>query len=505
MQQMKYGSHSNHSMSGSLWSGQAGQPVLTNTTHLSLDLLHQLEEGDYLSCIQEESINDHSTFIPSVGELSSTAVIPHQAREGYMTDTPEIEHSPPRHSSEHNLTDLQHTETTPSDKHAAGSHNPLAIVADLEGESAITEQRRARNHFPPLETLDPQDPTTGKVYNNPVYEMEKRKREKEPLRLSQSSPLASLRSSKKERIKATNSLSTHNDYKARQSQEQASAESSRPVLTKRPVSIARSSPLSLLRLSKKQKLKSRYTAPPALDPEEGQVTHIDGSNLDAVVDSGHLAAVPAASRGGQKYANNATRASARTYNEMIRMSNSQLPSRHISSSPSFVDSPITSGKKDESLHTSLSQDSALMLAPRYQLSLSPTLSPVPTKTSPTPSPKCSPLSSPNMLPKTPTLLSGTTTSVSTNPVIITPPLPPSIRGSLSSHNTQLHSPSKGSSVKELRKRFESLSSTPPTSPTSVSSPSPASYSSHLTARHHYTDTDLDSGRESMIELIVTDI
>jgi len=69
-----------------------------------MDILPQLEEEEFLSTIQEDSVADHSTYIPSVGELSSSVVIPHQARENYH-GTPKLN---PKQltSSAHNLCDI---------------------------------------------------------------------------------------------------------------------------------------------------------------------------------------------------------------------------------------------------------------------------------------------------------------------------------------------------------------------------------------------------------------
>ena len=510
MRERHYGSQSDRSMNGSLWSANTRLPVLTHTTAVSTELLSQLEEGEVLSTIPEESsMCDHSTYIPSVGELSSTVVIPHQARENYGSGTPKLDQKRPMTSSEHNLADPGAYDRSPVEKHA-GSHNPLAIIADIQGESAVTEQRRLQKRFPPLEAIDPLDLETGRVYNNPVYVMEKEKREHNPIRMSRSSPFSLLRTS----LKTKHSHSLGLDSVTEHTPKSSTGERSRLAPTKKPVETTRSSPLAFLRGSKKkQRLRATNTLPPTFDPnstegEEPVVTSIDEiDDLDVVVDARHEA-VPGTSR--QKHP---TRASARTYNEMKQKLNQKPPPRPISSSHSFMDSPLTASTsaRDEPLHT---HDSAIGLAPRYQLSLSPIPPPLPANLT----------TSPN----SPTSSSAPTVTMSTSQ-----PLPPSPKEPLLSSTNKVstltphfsvvpsqqpsqspkkHAPSHDqsffqskSSVKELRERFESMS-TPPTSPTP---PSPHLFQSssplHTSTQHHCMDIELDSGRESMVELAITDI
>ena len=159
LRQQYYDSRANKSLSGSVWSKGASLPVLTHTTHISLDLLPEMDEDDFM--VQEESVHDHSTYIPSVGELSSTVIIPHQARGTYNPETPDFAL---RASSEHTqLYESQATERNP------GTHNPLAVVGDIQGETAVSELAKAKKQFPPLEAVDPLELNAGKVYDNPVY------------------------------------------------------------------------------------------------------------------------------------------------------------------------------------------------------------------------------------------------------------------------------------------------------------------------------------------------
>lgn len=450
-----------------------GLPVLANTTHISLDLLPQLDEEEFLSTIQEESIGDHSTYIPSVGELSSTVVIPHQAQETYER-TPKLGRKQAKVSSEHNLTDIT---PSPVQKHP-GSSNPLATVVDIQGESVVTQQKPRR--FPPLEAIDAEELDAGKIYNNPVYEMEKKKRDtmKETVKLSLSSPLPK----EEAKLKGTGHGST-SDASAKDS----TGGKNGLAPTKQPVEITRSSPFSFFGGSKKKR-KLRAT----LHSNSDNITSVDN-----VTNEMHLTP-PINSRQHLEK----TRFSARTYNEMKCKSNVRQPSRPLSSSHSFRESSLTtlsSGLANEELvctHTP-AHDSAIGLSPKYQISLSTI--PVPSTTS------------------TVTSLQPTTScyssadSASTLQMLLPSTLPAHSSGAESSQSpieqfpphTQSGTTSKGR-VKEFCQRFESISSTPPTSPTPPPI-SPTSYPSspRLTSTHHCTD--IDSGRESMVELVITDI
>lgn len=443
---------------------QTGFPVLTRTTHISLDLLPRLEEDEFLSTIQEESICDHSTFIPSVGELSSTAVIPHQAQEKYE-GTPKIE---PKISSEHNLTDLAPFESSPVEKHP-GSHNPLAIVVDIQGESVVTRQKQKR--FPPLEAVDAQELDTGKVYNNPVYELEKKRQEKserkkEILKLSRSSPLPKQKS-----------LLGH-DSPSNTSSKHSTEGKNELAPTKKLVETTRSFPLSFFGSSKK-----RTKLNPAPDPtcsggeDEPIITSIDSVTYGE----------PPINSRYHHYAVEKTRASARTYNEMKCKSNIRRPSRPISSSHSFRG--IAS---EELVCTSSAHDSAIGLSPNHQMSL-----PAPSQTS----------LQPNVNPYLP---SNSTVQIHVSSTNITSPQPsmsPNEQFPPPTHPDFPSTVTKGT-VKEFCQRFESISTTPPTSPTSPTllstSPTLHPSSTCLTSTHHQC-IDTDSGRESMVELVVTDI
>lgn len=458
-----------------------GSVVLTRTTHVSLDLLPQLEE-EYMS--QEESVYDHSTYIPSVGELSSTVIIPQQIRDNYDGSTLHVQQQP-RTTSELNLIDT-FNDQSPMVQHP-GSRNPLAIVADIQGESTITEHSRSKRRFPPLEAIDPDDLNTGKVYNNPVYDMEKKRKEEKSLELSQSSAVSLLKRSHKTKIKTA---TPKDDITPKLSEDEPSV----LTPTKKAIEIARSSPLTFLRGSKKrQKIRTSLAMPATLHPGDEKQSVI--TSIDDVENCKQLTLTAT----GNKRPFNVARASARMYNEKMRNSTT---THQISSSRSFVDYPHITGTSVGVKREDCSNDSAIGLAPRYQLSVSPTPPPSHDIVNPERSSEC---------PSDPMNVPHTGTSVNTNQSIVSKPSlstptavfstsnvrkrSPTVKSSqtnFQSHKSITHVP-LNSSVKELRLRFESLSSTPPTSPTS------------LTSHTHSTDADLDSGRESMVELVVTDI
>ena len=447
-------------MNGSVWSGQTGLPVLTRTTHVSLDLLPQLEE--YAS--QEESVYDHSTYIPSVGELSSTVVIPHQARENYEPASL-LDGRQPKTVSEDNLTDAGHYEHSPSTRHP-GSHNPLAIVADIQGEDAITKKRQP---FPPLEAIDPCDLDTGKVYNNPVYDME---RKRGVTQLSRSSPISMLRRSQKARIKATYSSSKVKDNTDKPPSKILPISEGNKVECTKVVHTERSSPLAML--CGKKKVRATLSMPPTLSPGVEEEQYVSTA-LENFRDSRHLA-LPTVR---QKRPYNVTRASARTYSEMKVNSHKTC---QIPSSQSFMDySHVMAGSLFEH---STTNDSAIDL-PRYQLSLSPT----PPSSHDGPSITLEGHEEPIDIsytghtvdkPASSTHVPVSTPSINSTKLPILNSKPPS-------------DISVKQSVKELRQQFESVSSCSPASP--------ISFSSHP----HSTDGALGSSQESMVELVVTDI
>ena len=550
--EQRYGTHGKQSQNGSLWSGGSSQPVLTRTTahtNISMDILPQLEEEELLSTIQEDTVADHSTYIPSVGELSSSVVIPHQARENYH-GTPRL-NAKQFTSSAHNLTDGGMYGNVPGDP-SAGSHNPLAIIADIQGEAAVREPPK-KKQFPPLEAIDAAVCDVGHVYHNPVYEMEKAKKERgrEGLRAKR------------------NSSSDHGSYEIHPE--------------KKPLEVSRSSPLPAVKGSKrqKQKLQASFTRPPALaqidHPGQAGVSLEDVDQLmrEVVSDASDLT-LPVSS--GWRHGGPATRASARTYHEMKQNLNPRPQSRPISSSHSFMNAPQLDSRSFVVQEEHRSQRPIIqppLDSPPHQLALSPTLLPPPSPSetqrstfshtlSPTGSHSSSAQAPPSptrhtlpstQAPRSPTRhtlstqgpsspsrqsLSPTQGSPSptwhTQPPV-TLPAQASPRASPASPSTftypppstqappspSRHSPSSAQpppsstrhpinvgskqSVQELKRRFESYSSTPPTSPSPTPSPTvaPATTSTSPSFQPNHLSNDTDSGRESMVELVITDI
>ena len=113
---------------------------------------------------------DHSTHIPSAGELSSTVVIPHQKRDRHPSQ-PDL-NSKVRSASMQDLTDAFFTDLEPHPP-TRGTCNPLALIADLQVNGTI--DRGAE--------LGVMEGTAGlqarRIFSNPVYEIEKAKQEKE--------------------------------------------------------------------------------------------------------------------------------------------------------------------------------------------------------------------------------------------------------------------------------------------------------------------------------------
>ena len=113
---------------------------------------------------------DHSTHIPSAGELSSTVVIPHQGRDRHPSQ-PDL-NSKMRSASMQDLTDAFFAEAEPRPP-PRGTCNPLAFVADLQENGTIDRSAE----------LGVMEAAAGlqarRIYSNPVYEIEKAKREKE--------------------------------------------------------------------------------------------------------------------------------------------------------------------------------------------------------------------------------------------------------------------------------------------------------------------------------------
>ena len=174
LQSTHYASQGRQSHTGSLWSkATSGIPVLTRTTtrtNISLPTLDVIPEDDFLSTGLETSMADHSTHIPSAGELSSTVVIPHQKRDRHPSQ-PDL-NSKVRSASMQDLTDAFFTDLEPHPP-IRGTCNPLALIADLQVNGTI--DRGAE--------LGVMEGTAGlqarRIFSNPVYEIEKAKREKE--------------------------------------------------------------------------------------------------------------------------------------------------------------------------------------------------------------------------------------------------------------------------------------------------------------------------------------
>ena len=534
--EQQYGTHGKQSQNGSLWSNETGQPVLTRTTactHLSMDLLPELEE-DYLSTIQEDSVANHSTYIPSVGELSSSVVIPHQARENYR-GTPKLP-TKQMMSSAHNLTDSGPHDQVDAD-HATGTHNPLAIIADIHGEEAVLEQQKTKKLFPPLEAVDVNALDVGKIFHNPVYEIERIRKERES-------------GSKKASLHQNSSY--RNSFEALLSR-------------KKTLGSLRSSPLSEPQGGKKALQASVSLGPAITTMSSGHQQYSNSSmgevdqlmrEVEAEADS---LAPPMVSRraGGEP----AIRASAKTYKEMKRNLNPCPKSRPISLSRSFMDDPEVGATSPVGLKESHSSWQPLSLLPPVShtgedfqpqpVPASPTLlSPSsqlnytnthPRETShipleseafliplpPSPTHHTLP-SSPHHIPTRHTLPSSPPHSPTQQTLPSSPPHTPT-RHTLPS--SQLHTPLRYTlpsaqlpaiqqipppitdnsikleakqTVKELKKRFESSSSSL-TSPSPTPSPTVPITSSTSAFSSNYTANDTDSGRESMVELVITDI
>lgn len=450
---MRECNYSNTRINGGVWNGRSGLSLLTHTTHISLDLLPQLEEGDHEG--QEESMHEHSTYIQSAGELSSTVIIPHQAQQICNQDSPDIGvNSHPRASSDNNL-----TETGPHEHQRAegnsGSHNPLAIIADIQGESAVTDLTPPRKQFPPLEAIDPHDLNPGKIYANPIYNG----REKN---ISRATPLSLLRSSKKSRLQAKYSRETGNDRQI--------SSSSVGDTDRHKTSVEKKKSHSLLNSGKKKpKLRTTYTLPPTIHSgdsvEPGIVTSIDD-----LANVHNLLQVTSTPR--QMQSNSAVRASARTYREM-KVSSKQA--RPISSSQSFVDTPIADqtvlGVKGKGFTDVPVVDMAG--TPRYQLSVSPVPPisiPAPaTESTTTPPPSfCSPSKSPISISQS-FHPEQTQSSPTTIPTAAKTSIPSPLSHSEDSFRLPQNTSHQLGSVKELCQRYESMSSTPPASPRSLTS------------------------------------
>ena len=107
----------------------------TNHTKVSpeTELLHDSNEF-LVTSLLESSVEVHSTHVPSAGELSSSVVIPHQARDRQSPrTTEELRKKDARFwVSVEDFTVIDYEPRPPP-----GSLNPLALIANAEGESAV--------------------------------------------------------------------------------------------------------------------------------------------------------------------------------------------------------------------------------------------------------------------------------------------------------------------------------------------------------------------------------
>ena len=174
LESSRYASQGRQSQAGSIWSkATSGIPILTRTTtrtNISLPSLDVIPEDDFLSTGMETSVAEHSTHIASAGELSSTVVIPHQGRDKHSSQLDL--NSKLQSASMQELTDafLADLEPRPPPR---GTRNPLALITEFQ-EGQITDRSMELGIMEASAGLQ-----TGRVYSNPVYEIEKAKREKE--------------------------------------------------------------------------------------------------------------------------------------------------------------------------------------------------------------------------------------------------------------------------------------------------------------------------------------
>ena len=170
----RYGSHGKLSVAGSLWSrGSSGVPVLTRQTNISLPDLNRIHHDVYLSTIQEVAVSDHSTYVPSAGELASTVIIPDQARDRHPSHSDSNTHRNRRSVSFEDMGGTFLHDLGPTGNPPPGSHNLLAYVVDMEEDGVFVDSDRIRE-LGAAEAGTSLD--MGKVYGNPVYEFEKARR-----------------------------------------------------------------------------------------------------------------------------------------------------------------------------------------------------------------------------------------------------------------------------------------------------------------------------------------
>ena len=113
---------------------------------------------------------EHSTHVASAGELSSTVIIPHQGRDRHSSQL-ELNSKMMHSASMQDITDafLADLPRPPP----RGTRNPLALITEFQ-EDATADRGTELGFMEASAGLQ-----AGRVYSNPVYELEKAKREKE--------------------------------------------------------------------------------------------------------------------------------------------------------------------------------------------------------------------------------------------------------------------------------------------------------------------------------------
>ena len=376
---------------------QRGKADITHTTHLSLDLLPQLDE-DY-SLGQDKPFHQHCTYIPSAGDLSSTVVIPH---DKCKTGTLVAGNCHLGALSDHVVAEVCVYEH-PAVENNPGSHNPLAVVADTQGESAVTKYAKPQKLFPPLEVIDPYELNAGKVYNNPTYTVMKDTSKLEMI--PNSAPLSLLRSSQKVTLTTCKPFARETNAKAQIFTSVQFPQRLQP--TKIQLVKAKSIPVV--------HKTTTHTLPLSTDSFEEEVTTL----TDGVMDSSRLNS---------------------SDTEFSGTNSNHYPIEQV------LESPGATEKADD-----IDNDSTPNFTPRYQLSVSP-VSPLS-------------LSASSELPYVPPY-SGSKDSSDDVSTLNLPYSPAAHSTELTHENSMSPTSTDDSgevkcSVKDLRERFEILSSAPP--------------------------------------------
>ena len=203
-------------------------------------MLDVIPEDDFLSTGLETSMADHSTHIPSAGELSSTVVIPHQGRDRHPSQ-PDL-NSKVRSASMQDLTDAFFADVEPRPP-PRGTCNPLAFVADLQENGTIDRSAE----------LGVMEAAAGlqarRIYSNPVYEIEKAKREKEA------------RDERQDRTAPSNIIVPGK---------------------KRPAAKTESLNIPISESIPKQPLRETKTLPVGIVQQDVQDSHVSGNELDKI-------------------------------------------------------------------------------------------------------------------------------------------------------------------------------------------------------------------------------